>query len=284
MNNNWIYINKFIFGDLEKQKVNEVINGNWFAGNSKFNVEFENCIKRFANIKHFQLTNSGSSALEIAIQVLIQSGRIKPGDLFLHPLITFPTSLSSAVMAGLVPVFVDSDPGTYQISTEGIKQALQEYPGIKLAIIPALFGNIPDMDVLKESLGDRYLIVDSCDTIGSKWEDKEFISYGDMGAYSFYSSHHISTMVGGGLATNNDEFYELAKSMTFWGRDFSTDNLSLVENFLKRYTYRTLGLDAQLNSISAGIGLAQMEKLPDIIGRRKYVFTKLQKLFMTKLK
>jgi len=279
LRDDYIYINRFRIGKRERELIEECINSDWFNGESIFNKRLENMICSFAGVKYFQTMNSGTSALNIAVQVLLQTGRIKRGDKFLHPIMTFATSLSSAIMADCVPVYVDIDEGTYQISTEGMKKALHEHPDIKFAIIPALFGNLPNMDVLKEVLEDRYLIVDSCDTMGSKWDNKEFISYGDMGSYSTYASHHISTMVGGGLATNNDEFYELAKSMTFWGRDFETDKLDIIDNFLKRYSYKTLGTDSQMSALQAAIGCAQFEKIHEIIGRRKYIFEKLQKLF-----
>jgi len=275
----WIYINRFIFGDKERSKVNEVIDSDWFAGNSKYNIEFENRLKDFSGCKYCITTNSGSAAIETALLTLIQLGKIKTWDKFLHPLVTFPTSLSSVVFLGMKPVFVDSDEGTYVISTDGIKRAFREHPDISFAIIPNLLGNIPNVDILLECLDGKPLILDSCDSMGGKWGTREFISYGDMGAYSFYSSHHISTMVGGALVTNNDEYYDYAKSIVFWGRNFETDKLDRVQNFLKRYSYKTLGLDAQMSAIQAGIGLTQIEQLPEIIGRRWYIFSKLQRLF-----
>lgn len=279
-----VLINNLRWDQKEVDSVLSVFEKNWFGGNSEHNKKFEDAIKRFSGFKHFQSTNSGSAALEIAIQVLKQSGRIKTGDKFLHPAVTFPTSFTAAVMAGMIPVFVDSDEGTYQISTEGIKRALVEHPDIKFAIIPALLGNIPDMEVLINELNGRFLIVDSCDLVGGKFDGKEFSTFGDFGCYSFYGSHHISSGgVGGGIGTNSDDDFELIRSMTFWGRDFSTDKLNKIDNFLKRYSYKTLGLDAQMTALQAAFGLVQMERLSEFIGTREAMFRKLQNLFRTKL-
>lgn len=275
-----ILINKFKLGQEELDNIQACIDGNWFGGNSKFNKQFEEEVERITGIKHYQSTNSGSAAIEIAVQVLIQSGKLKRGDLFVHPAVTFPTSLSSAIMAGLLPVYVDCQRGTYQIDPVELEHALQQYPEIKLAIIPALLGNIPEMDRIKSLLGDRYLIVDSCDLMGGRYDGRDFITYGDMGAFSHYGSHHISTGgVGGGLATNDDKFFELIHSMTFWGRNFDTDDLDRVNNFLKRYSYKTLGLDAQMSALQAAIGVAQIKKLPELVGQRNRIFDRLQNLF-----
>lgn len=275
-----IYINKLQWDEAEVKKVIAALEHDWFAGNSKYNLEFEKQFASFIGAKHFQAMNSGSAALEIAVQIFVQTGVWKRGDKILHPALTFPTSISAAIRYGLIPVFVDSDPGTYVISGDVINEAFDRHPDIKGAIIPALFGNVPDMDILLGRLNGKKLILDSCDAVGSKWGDIEFTNLADIGCYSFYPSHHISVAgPGGGLATNSTEYFELSKSLTFWGRDHAVDNLDPVQSFLKRYSYQTIGFDAQMGAIPAAFGLAQIERLPGYIGGRKAIFEKLQRLF-----
>jgi CDP-6-deoxy-D-xylo-4-hexulose-3-dehydrase len=179
-----------------------------------------------------------------------------------------------------VPVYADVGEGTYVLSDEQIERAFERYPDIAGAIVPALLGNIPNIDLLLEKLGDKPLILDSCDVMGTKWRGNEVATYGTFAAYSFYGSHHISTFgVGGGVGTNNPEYAEMARSLVFWGRDFSTDGLDLVQNFLRRYSYSSIGLDAQMTAVQAGFGLAQMERLPEYLGQREAVFRRLQNTF-----
>lgn len=276
-----ILINKLVWNENELEKIIEVLASDWFAGNSKFNLEFEKELIRFSGLKHFVTTNSGSSAIEVAVQTLIQKGIWHRGDKILHPGLTFPTSISSSIFAGLIPVYADVGEGTYVLSAESIRNAFEKYPDIKGAIVPALLGNTPDIDVLLECLNGKPLILDSCDVMGSKWDDKEVGSYGTFAAYSFYGSHHISTMgVGGGLGTNNDEYADFNRSLVFWGRDFATDNLGAVENFLKRYSYKSIGLDAQMSAPQAAFGLAQLQRLPEYIGQREAIFRRLAQLFV----
>lgn len=277
---NVTYINKLYWGKPEVAKIVEVLEGDWFGGNSKFNREFEERLSTFSGMRFFQTTNSGSAALEVAIQTLIQKGVLKRGDKVLHPALSFPTSISAAIMAGLIPVYADVGEGTYVLSDEAIERAFIAHPDIKGAIIPALLGNTPNVELLREKLGDKPLILDSCDVMGTKWDGREVGSYGDFAAYSFYGSHHISTAgVGGGIGTSNPEYAEYAKSLVFWGRDFSTDGLSPVENFLRRYSYSSIGLDAQMSAIQAAFGLAQLERLPEYLGQRNVVFNRLSNIF-----
>lgn len=277
---NVTYINKLYWGRPEVRKIVEVLEGDWFGGQSKFNKEFEQKLSEFSGMRYFQTTNSGSSGLEVAVQTLVQKGIWKVGDKILHPALSFPTSISAAIMAGLIPVYADVGEGTYVLSDESIERAFQSHPDIKGAIIPALLGNTPNLELLRKHLGDKPLILDSCDVMGTKWDEREVGSYGDFAAYSFYGSHHISTFgVGGGVATNNADYAEYAKSLVFWGRDFSTDSLSPVENFLRRYSYSSIGLDAQMSAAQAAFGLAQLDRLPEYLGQRDIVFKRLQNLF-----
>jgi len=280
----WIYINKLYWDQKEVDRITEVLETDWFAGNSKFNLEFERRLSGFIGLKYVQTVNSGSAAIELAVQSLIQSGRWRRGERIIHPSLTFPTSISSAIMAGMVPVFIDVKPGTYVIDADKMVELLELDPKIAGAIIPALLGNSPDMDKIKRALAGRPLILDSCDVLGTKWEDKELASLATLSTFSFYGSHHISTFgIGGAVATNDDELVKYIKSMTFWGRDF-TDYNDPVKNFLTRYSYETFGLDAQMSAVQAAFGLAQLDKLAQYIGERKSLFTKLQRLFSQKLR
>lgn len=273
-------INKLQWGQPEVDNIHKVLESDWFGGNGEYNKQFESILAGWAGRKYAQTTNSGSAAIQLAIQSLMQRKQLKIGDKILHPINTFATSISSSIMAGLVPVYVDVGEGTYVISTEKIKDVMKEFPDIKAAVVPALLGNVPDLDVLLSELDNRPLILDSCDVMGSKWNGKEVASYGRFGCFSFYGSHHISTFgVGGAIVCDESLDYEILHSQTFWGRDFSTDQLNDVDNFLGRYSYRSLGLDAQMTNVQAAFGVAQFDRLPGYVEQRNNLFRKLARLF-----
>jgi CDP-6-deoxy-D-xylo-4-hexulose-3-dehydrase len=204
---------------------------------------------------------------------MLELGYWKPGDYIIHPLLTFPTSITPAIRAGLIPVFVDINPLTYQIDAQEMEGAFSivslmgrfnKPHKIRGAIIPHLLGNICDMKLLSEVL-DRYdcpLIEDCCDTLGGYYDDKHVGSFGDVAAFSFYGSHHITTGgVGGALVTGRKDIYDIAKSMTHWGRTDYDKLGDTYERFEKRYWYETLGHDFQMTELQAAFGIVQLARV-----------------------
>lgn len=275
-----ILVNTLQWGEEEVAKLHEVLESNWFAGNSKFNVELERRLAEIAGVNYVQTVASGSAAILVGVQALIQTGRVSKGDKVLHPALTFATSISGAIMSGLVPVFVDVDGPSLLADLRCIAVALEEHPDIKGIILPALLGNVPDFEKLRKLMGpDRFIFIDSCDTVGSKYLDKELAGYGDLFSYSFYGSHHISTGgQGGAVGTNDRELYEAIKSITFWGRDFPAFTTK-ANDFMTRYTYSHLGTNVQLPALLAAWGLAQLDRLDEIIELRYKRYVMLQSLF-----
>ena len=267
-------INRIQWDEEEIKMIIEVLQQDWF-GHGPINEALEQKMADYTGVKYFNLVNSGSSAIAVAVEALIQTGRLKHGDKVLHPVTTFPTSISSAIRSGLIPVFVDTLPNTYVIDHNQVKDAIKKYPDIKGAIIPHLIGNIPDMDQIKEILEDRFIIEDACDTLGGKINGKHSGHHGDFIAYSFYGSHHITAAGGGGaLGTNSTELANIAKSIIFWGRDFNVS-----DSFLDRYKYKTLGMNCQMTAIQAAFALKQMDRIDQFVEARAKQFEEMINLF-----
>jgi CDP-6-deoxy-D-xylo-4-hexulose-3-dehydrase len=267
-------MNQIRWDSSEIGAMRQVLMDDWF-GYGESNKKLEKKLSEFTEIKHVNLSSSGSSAILVAVKALMHEGRLKSGDLVLHPITTFPTSIASAIDFGIVPVFVETKPNTYVIDAEQVEEMIKKYPEIKGAIIPHLLGNIPEMDRIVRALNGRFLIEDSCDTLGGQFDGKHVGSNADFVAFSFYGSHHISTAgIGGALATNNLRLAEVARSMIFWGRDFNLEN-----TFMNRYKYATIGTNSQMSALQAAFGLAQMERLGDYIKARKNQFDELYAIF-----
>ena len=265
-----VTINRIVWDGLESEFMQDVLERDWF-GPGHYATEFEKSLAEFVGVKHAQLTNSGSSALLIATQALQKLGRWLPGDLVLHPACTFPTSCNPIWQSEMNPVFADVEEGTYNLDIETADRAFRTYP-IAGAIIPHLLGNSPEIDKLLELLDGKPLIEDCCDTLGSLYDGKQVGTFGDVAAFSFYGSHHITTAgVGGALLTNDDDIAHLAKSMAFWGRQYIDHRDPKYQqcrhwaylDFLHRYTYETIGYDMQMTEIQAAFGLAQMQRLKE---------------------
>jgi len=238
----------------------------------------------FTNIPHFQLTNSGSTAITTGLKVLREQERFKPGDIILHPITTFPTSISSTIDYGGIPLYIETKVGTYVVGEDQVERAIKKHPETVGMVLPHLLGNVPNMKKIKDALDGRWLIEDSCDTIGSYFDGKHTGSFGNFGAFSFYGSHHITTAgVGGAVGMNDEESSKLAKSIIFWGHNYDIhNNKDTHTDFLNRYSTQTLGSDFQMSGIQAGFGLAQIERLPKFIKEREKQFKEVDKIFCEK--
>lgn len=267
-------INRIQWDDNELGGLREVFDADWF-GYGKFNTELEENLARYTAVPYFNLANSGSTAIMTALKVLMHDNRLKRGDLVLHPVTTFPTSISSAIDYGLVPVFVDTKENAYVIDEGQVERAIREHPEIKGMIVPHLLGNIPDMDRIAKALDGRTLIEDCCDTMGGYFDGKHVGSFGDFAAFSFYGSHHITAGgVGGAIGTKNKRFSKLAKSIIFWGHDYDVE-----QTFLNRYESATIGSDFQMSALQARFALSQMKRLPEFVEARKKQFKEMSELF-----
>lgn len=266
-------INRIIWDDAEEKAIQEVLENDWF-GPGYYAGKLEKSLSDLADVKYTQLVNSGSSALLLATQALQHLGYWTNGNLILHPACTFPTSCNPIWQSGMVPVFVDTEEGTYNINADLVKTAIEQYPEIEGAIIPHLLGNIAEMDCIHEALDGRPLIEDSCDTMGGTYDGQPVGSMDIAAAFSFYGSHHITTAgVGGALLTDNAAIHQAVRSMAFWGRQFVSTGDPYFD-FTQRYTYETIGYDMQMTEIQAAFGLAQMSRLEEMNKRRADQFKK----------
>jgi CDP-6-deoxy-D-xylo-4-hexulose-3-dehydrase len=275
-----VLINRIVWGQPEIDQLQAVLDNDWFGPGRKVE-EFARSIADYTDIPHIQPVNSGSAALTLAVEAMIHLDQWKPGDLILHPLLTFPTSIIPAIKNGLIPIFVDVDPNTYQIDLKQMKAAIDAYGDrIKGAIIPHLLGNVCDMSVLMDILDGRPFIEDCCDTMGGYYDGLHVGNFGYVAAFSFYGSHHVTTAgVGGALATHSEEIYDYAKSATHWGRNDYALLDDPYEKFSRRYWYETLGSDYQMTEIQAAFGIVQMARLDRANEKRLQRFVELRKFF-----
>ena len=200
--------------------------------------QFEKKIAKHFSKKYGLMVNSGSSALTLAMNVL----NLKKKDEVITPALNFGTAISSIVLAGAKPVFVDVNKETLQIDVKKIKAKISK--NTKVLLIPNLIGNIPDWKQIKK-IARQYklkIIEDSADTLGAKINNISTGNYSDISITSFYGSHIISCAGNGGMfLTNNKEFYNQAKILRSWGRMSSL--LKDSENIKKRLSVKLMGLD-----------------------------------------
>ncbi len=252
----------------------------------RFNDKFEKDFAKFLDVKYTATTNSGSSANLLAISTLtspkLKERALKKGDEIITVSAGFPTTINAIIQNGLIPVFVDSEIGTYNIDITKIEEAIS--PKTKAIILAHTLGNMFEIGKIKEICQkyNLWLIEDSCDALGAEYNGKKAGTIGDIGTYSFYPAHHITMGEGGCVVTNNSELYKIIKSFRDWGRDcwckpgkddtcknrFKMQLGNLPYGYDHKYTYSHLGYNLKITDWQAAIGCSQLEKLNKFLDKR----------------
>jgi len=276
----------------EKEIVNLVESSlEFWLTSGRYSREFESKLGEFLNVKYCHLCNSGSSANLLAFMTLtsplLGERRIVPGDEVITVAAGFPTTVNPIIQYGAVPVFLDVTIPQYNIDISKLEDALSSKT--KAVMIAHTLGNPFDVKAVKSfcNRNNLWFIEDNCDALGSMYFMDDEWSYtgtfGDIGTSSFYPSHHITTGEGGAVYTNNKILSKIILSLRDWGRDCSCspgiDNIcgkrfsgqfgELPKGYDHKYVYSHFGYNLKLTDMQAAIGVAQMEKLPYIISRRR---------------
>jgi CDP-6-deoxy-D-xylo-4-hexulose-3-dehydrase len=266
-----------------------------------YDTLFKNDFSKFLGIDHVILANSGSSANLLAISSLKSDqldASLKDGDEIITPAVTFPTTLNPIIQNNLIPVFMDVEPGTYNINAGELQKAISDKT--RAIFMPHTLGNPNEMDVIMEFAkeNDLYVIEDTCDALGSKYDGKSLGTIGDMGTFSFYPAHHITMGEGGAVVTDDENLSSIIHSMRDWGRActcpecvlvkdpnakcmkrFNYKSDSLPESYDKKYTYINIGYNLKPTDIQAALGYEQLKKFPDFMQKRQKNFNILYEEF-----
>ncbi len=253
----------------------------------RFTDLFEEKFSTFLNVNHTVPVNSGSSANLLAFTSLtshkLKDKAIKKGDEVITVASGFPTTINPIIQNGCVPVFLDCNLGTYNINTDNLEDALSNKT--KAVMLAHTLGNPFNLEIIKKFCEDNnlFLIEDSCDALGSKYDGKLTGTFGDMGTFSFYPAHHITMGEGGSVITKSGSFKKILESLRDWGRDCwcapGNDNTcnrrydwklgGLPYGYDHKYTYSHIGYNLKLTDLQASIGTAQIDKLDGFIAKRK---------------
>ncbi len=235
--------------------------------------KFEESFAKYIGTKYAVMVNSGSSANLLALSVLSNSSfgndRIKKGDEVITPAVTWATTVYPIVNVGAKPVFVDVDRQTYNIDADKIELAITKKTK---AIMPVhLLGFPSDMKKIKRIAGKYglHVIEDSCEAHGAEYFGKKVGSIGDIGTFSFFASHHITTMEGGMLVTSNKKIYELGKALRAfgWVRDLA-DKQQYKKKYPSidsRFLFINIGYNLRPTEIQGAFGIHQIQKLNSLI-------------------
>lgn len=251
---------------------------------------FEARLAKALGLKYALFANSGSSANLIAVSALtskfLGSSQLKAGDEVITTAVSFPTTVNPIFQNNLVPVFVDVELATYNISAALIEGAITKKT--KAIVVAHTLGNPFDLQKIAKICEDHdlFLVEDCCDALGATVNGKSVGTFGDIATLSFYPAHHITTGEGGAVLTDSPLLKRAAESFRDWGRDCwckpGVDNTcgkrfgwklgDLPNGYDHKYTYSNIGYNLKATDMQAAVGVSQLDKLPMFVKARRENF------------
>lgn len=243
-------------------------------------IEFEQKWSKFINKKFSVFVNSGSSANLAAIYSLILSNKLKNKKIVV-PAVSWVTTVAPAIQLGLNPIMCDCDPNDLGLNIEHLKEIItNEKPSALILVhvlgLPNQMAEIVDLCCKN----DVVLIEDTCEAIGSKYGDKYLGTFGDLSTFSFYFGHHMSTIEGGMVSTDDENLYHILLSIRShgWDRDLPIEKQKElrskyeISDFKSLYTFYYPGFNFRSTDLQAKIGVRQLDKIDNIINIRNKNF------------
>lgn len=233
---------------------------------------------------HVSMVNSGSSANLLAISALTNPryGRLRPGDEVIVSALSWSTTVWPLVQHGLVPVIVDIDPETLNIDVGKAEKAVSEKTR---AIMPVhVYGNPCDMREIMRLCFDKNLLLieDCCEALGATYDGEPVGTFGIVGTFSFYFSHHMTTLEGGACVTSEKELDELMRILRAhgWTRDVDDRKYRLAYPEIDpKFLFVNVGNNLRATELQAAIGLVQMRKLCGFVEARRRAAEGLKSVF-----
>jgi dTDP-4-amino-4,6-dideoxygalactose transaminase len=250
----------------ERQFVKEAFDTNWIAPLGPNVTAFENEVASLLGVKHAVALVSGTAAIHMALI----AADVKEGDIVLCQSLTFSATANPIIYQKAIPVFIDSDYETWNMSSVYLEQALIKYPNAKAVIVVHLYGMSADMDPIV-ALCKEYkvtLIEDAAESLGTTYKGKYTGTFGDYGILSFNGNKIITTSGGGMLLSNNEERIQKVRYWSTQARDQA-----------RHYQHSELGYNYRMSNISAGIGRGQLKVLDKRVTKKREIFFRYQQKF-----
>jgi dTDP-4-amino-4,6-dideoxygalactose transaminase len=262
--------------EREIQAIQSVIDSRMFSMGPRV-AAYEKQFAEFFGSKYALMVSSGSTAnlLMVASLFYTQTPKIERGDEVIVPAVSWSTTYFPFQQYGLKLVFVDIDPLTLNMDLTKLKAAITDKT--KAICLVNLLGNPNDFDAVNQIIGKRDIIVleDNCESMGATFKDRQAGTFGLMGTFSSFYSHHIATMEGGCIVTDNEETYHVLLTLRAhgWTRNLPKFNLVTGEKsddaFEEAFKFVLPGYNVRPLEMSGAIGQEQLKKLPQFLETRR---------------
>lgn len=244
---------------FEMEYVKEAFDTNWIAPLGKNVNEFENELARKVGSKSAAALSAGTAAIHMALKAV----GVEDGDIVFCPTLTFSATANPIIYQNAIPVFIDSDYETWNMSPKALEEAFEKYPNVKAVLVVHLYGLSADMDKIVEICNKHNvpLIEDAAESLGTYYKGKHTGTFGDFGIFSF-NGNKIITTSGGGMLVSNDE--EKITKVRFWATQ-SRDQA-------RHYQHSELGYNYRMSNVVAGIGRGQLKVLNQRVEKKRYIY------------
>lgn len=265
---------KLVSDTIDKSDIKNLVN--WLSQDEiprltkgDITIEFEKKWSEKIGVSKTTFVNSGSSAILLAIAALKESGKLKNNKIIV-PALSWLTDVSSPIQLGMDVILCDCNLHDLSIDLNHLKKLIKEEDPSSLILVSVL-GLVPNMDEIVDLCNENgiVLIEDVCESMGSKFKDKYLGTFGTVSLFSLYYGHHLSTIEGGLICTNDEELNDIIVSMRShgWDRDWSKEKQKEyrekynIDEFNSLYTFYYPGFNFRSTDLQAYIGLSQVDKL-----------------------
>lgn len=274
------------WGYEEIEAIQRVIKSNMYTMGQEVKRYEDDFAEKFG-VKHAVMVSSGSTANLLAIAALVYSKRLPRGSEVIVPAVSWSTTYAPLEQFGMKVVFVDIDKDTLNIDLDALKRNITEKT--KMILLVNLLGNPNEFEAIKAMCEGKDIIImeDNCESLGATYKGKQAGTFGVVGTYSSFYSHHICTMEGGVVVTDDQELYEymLAARAHGWTRNLP-DNSSIYEKksdpFYESFNFIIPGFNLRPLEMEGAIGQEQLKKMDRMISQRRknaeYFKSKMQRL------
>lgn len=239
-------------------------------------AQFEKDFCKFTGSAYSVMVSSGSAANLIATAALFytQNPKLKRGDEVIVPAVSWSTTYYPLYQYGLKLKFVDIDLETLNYDLKALSSAITD--NTKMIMVVNLLGNPNDFDAIIKMISNKDIIIleDNCESMGAKYKGKQTGTFGIMGTFSTFFSHHMATMEGGFVVTNDEELYHILLSLRAhgWTRNLPNENKVCIKSdnwFEESFRFVLPGYNVRPVEMSGAIGIEQLKKLPNFLKQRR---------------
>lgn len=250
----------------EQEYVKEAFDTNWIAPLGKNVDEFEKALSNYVGVKSAAATSAGTAAIHMALK----AAGVGEGDIVFCSSLTFSASCNPIIYQNATPVFIDSEPDTWNMDPRALEKAFEKYPNPKAVVLVHLYGNPAKLDeivrICKEH--NTTLIEDAAESLGSTYNGKHTGTFGKYGIYSF-NGNKIITTSGGGMLVSDDE--ERIQKVRFW--------ITQAREKARHYQHEEIGYNYRMSNIVAGIGRGQLKVLDKRIEQKTKIYETYKEAF-----